>query len=157
MAKKIDGINASKKSVELLQKFFDILGEYGGVIETNNPGTWWPLELRVKNERGNEREVHIGVFNDHGYDRFFDPGVNITLTMSENKISEAIVHDLYNTTLFGTSVYRPDGMLYLGNQKEKAESSLDVLFETFMINMAEIGPYLTEGTIKENYSRTRIL
>lgn len=29
-----------------------LIGEYGGIIETNNPGTWWKLNLEVDSVEG---------------------------------------------------------------------------------------------------------
>ncbi|MBO4426517.1 MAG: hypothetical protein J5776_05865 [Clostridiales bacterium] len=56
------GKMALKKSVAQLQRLFDFLGEYGGTIETNNPGEWWALDLEVESIEGAVKTIMIGTF-----------------------------------------------------------------------------------------------
>ena len=52
---------ATKKATEQLQKVFDVLGEFGGVIETDNPGSYWPFDLEVEEIEGDIKTIQIGV------------------------------------------------------------------------------------------------
>ena len=52
---------ATKKATEQLQKIFDVLGEFGGVIETDNPRSYWPFDLEVEEIEGDIKTIRIGV------------------------------------------------------------------------------------------------
>ena len=41
-------IATTKKAAGQLQKILNKLGEFGGVIETDNPGAWWNLDVEIE-------------------------------------------------------------------------------------------------------------
>ena len=148
------GKKALKKSVEQLQQLFDFLGEYGGSIETNNPGIWWTLDLEVECVYDEKKDILIGVFNTVNGDIMFDPQVKLTLTMKDGKIEEADIIEYSNTTIVGTSVVDAEGYIHMNGIKEKYPKGLRSLFEGFMDNMVEVGPYLKEPKNVIKYDKT---
>lgn len=44
---------ATKEATKQLQKLLDVLGEFGGVIETDDPRSYWSLDLEVEEIKGN--------------------------------------------------------------------------------------------------------
>lgn len=148
------GKKALKKSVEQLQQLFDFLGEYGGKIETNNPGNWWTLDLEVESVYDDKKDIIIGVFKDLNGDIMYDPEVKLTLTMKDGKIEEADIIEFSNTTIFGTSVVDAEGNIHRNGVTEKAPKGLRSLFEGFMDNMVEVGPYLKEPKNVIKYDKT---
>lgn len=48
---------ATKKATEQLQKIFDVLGEFGGVIETDAPRCYWSLDLEVEEIEGDIKTI----------------------------------------------------------------------------------------------------
>ena len=147
------GKRALKKSVEQLQQIFDVLGEYGGTIETKKPENWWTLDLEVVDIDGDKKDIMIGVFKEFNGDIMFDPQIKLTLTMGNGKVVDAEIHEFSNTTIFGTSVVDADGMLHMNGMTEKSPQGLRGLFEGFMNNMVEQGPYLKDPKKVTKYTK----
>ncbi len=148
------GKKALRKSVEQLQKLFDFLGEYGGVIVTNEPGTWWTLDLEVEEVYDDKKDILIGVFKDLNGNIMYDPSVELTITVKDGRIEEADILEFSNTTIFGTSVVDAEGNIHMNGVTEKAPQGLSELFEGFMDNIVEVGPYLTKPKNVIKYDKT---
>ena len=148
------GKKASKRSTEQLQQVFDLLGEFGGVIETKSPEAWWSLDVEVIDIDKDKKDVVIGVFKNINGDIMFDPQFELTLTMQGDKIVEAVIHQFVQTTLVGTTVVSDDDMICFYGIREKAPKGLRDLFEGFMKTVTEIGPYLTDPKSVTRYTKT---
>ena len=66
------GKMATKESVERLQSLFDLLGDYGGTIETEEPDTWWTLRLIVLSEKKRSKKVLIEMIQNFYLDIIHD-------------------------------------------------------------------------------------
>ncbi len=148
------GKKALRKSVEQLQKLFDFLGEYGGEIETNEPGIWWTLDLEVEEVYDDKKDILIGVFTDLNGDIMYDPSVKLTIAVKDGRIEEADILEFSNTTVFGTSVVDAEGNIHMNGVTEKAPQGLRGLFEEFMDIIVEVGPYLTKPKNVTKYDKT---
>ena len=140
---------ASKKALLQLQKFFDLLGKYGGTIETKNPGTWWKLTLEVQSMEDHYKDIIIGVCKWVGDDMFgdllYDPLFSLTLQIDdEGKIIGGEIKNCINQTNLGTTEIDGDDYIYGCGIKERAFPGLRKKFSIFMDNIANIGPYLTD-------------
>ena len=149
MAKK-----ATKKAIAQLQRIFDLLGEFGGTIETNKPGNWWTLDLEVEQEDDTSKDISIGVFKIFNDDLLFDPQFTLTLKMDAGKIVEAEIHNCINQTLWGTTEIDSEDMLHGFGRVEKSPEGLRDIFSGFMDNMTEFGPYLTDPKKVTKYHKT---
>ena len=145
---------ATNQSVSHLQKIFDCLGQFGGTIETKNPDNWWTLDLEVESVDEKSKDIMIGIFESINGDAIFDPQFNLTLKMKGNKIQEAEIHNCINQTTFGITEVDSDDILYGFWGPEKSPTSLTDLFEGFMYNMAEDGPYLADPKKITKYDKT---
>lgn len=96
----------------------------------------------------------IGIFESLNGDIIFDPQFTLTLKMDGDKIQEAEIHNCINQTMFGTSKVDSDDMLHGFGRTEKSPTSLVDIFEGFMHNMAEIGPYLKDPKKVTKYDKT---
>ena len=149
------GKKALRKSVEQLQKLFDFLGEYGGEIETNEPETWWTLDLEVEEVYDDKKDIFVGVFTDlNGRHIMYDPSVKLTITVKDGRIEKADILEFSNTTVFGTSVVDAEGNIHMNGVTEKAPQGLRGLFEEFMDIIVEVGPYLTNPQNVTKYDKT---
>ena len=142
---------ATKKATGQLQKIFKYLGEFGGKIETNNPGTWWTLDLEVECVEDAKKNVCIGVYSSINGDIIFDPMFHLSLTMENEKIMETEILDCEETTMFGTTVVDGNDMLHGFGMVEKDPYGLKKRFSNFMENMTVNGPYLTDNKSVEKY------
>lgn len=149
MAKK-----ATKKAIEQLQRIFDLLGEFGGTIETKNPDNWWELDLEVEQADNTSKDILIGVFKTVNGDVMFDPQFTLTLKMDAGKIVEAEIHNCINQTLLGTTEIDSEDMLHGFGSVEKSPKGLRNMFSGFMDNMTEFGPYLTDPKKVTKYDKT---
>ena len=145
---------ATKKATAQLQKIFNYLGEFGGTIETNQPRTWWTLDLEVESVDGKEKDIQIGIFSTMNGDVIFDPVFYLTLTVEDGKILEAKIKCCEESTLFGTTVVDENDMLHGFGQTEKDPYGLRKRFSNFMENMTKVGPYLTEPKAVTRYEKT---
>lgn len=145
---------ATKKATGQLQKLFNYLGEFGGKIETKNPGSWWTLDLEVESVEENKKDVQIGVYSSINGDIIFDPLFHLSLTMDNEKIMETEILDCEETTLFGIIVVDGDDMLHGDGRVKKASCGLKKRFSSFMDNMTVNGPYLTNNQSVEKYGNT---
>lgn len=150
------GKMATKKALAQLQKLFDVLGEYGGVIETDDPGTWWNLDLEVQAIDGDEWEVMIGIFSNFNGDIIYDPQFNITVTVKDGKVDKTEIYSYYATTLFGTSMIDENDMICNQGKPKKDKEGLVKRFSQFMDNMTETDHYLTDGKIVKKYDGSMI-
>ena len=150
----IMGKIATKKATGQLQKVFDYLGEFGGKIETKNPGTWWTLNLEVESVDENKKDVLIGVYSSINGDIIFDPLFHLSLTMDNGKITETEILDCEETTLLGRIVVDGDDMLHGDGMVKKSSCGLKKRFLSFMENMTVSGPYLTDNKSVEKYGKT---
>lgn len=145
---------ATKKATGQLQKIFNYLGEFGGKIETKNPGTWWTLDVEVECVAGTKKDVFIGVCSSINGDIIFDPMFRLALTMDNGKITETEILECEETTIFGTTVVDGDDMLHGFGGVEKDPYGLKKRFSNFMENMTVNGPYLTDNKSFEKYEKT---
>lgn len=129
---------ATKKAMAQLQKIYDFLGENGGQIHTDSPGTWWALNLECC-----EESMQIGVFTSVDGDIIFDPNFELRVSMENGKISEVEICSCEETTLLGTTYVDGEDMLHGFGTTEKDPYGLKKRFSSFMENMAKNGPYLT--------------
>lgn len=144
---------ATKRSIEQLEKIFSALGVYGGTIITNNPDNWWELDLEVEYIDGEDKRILIGICSTINDDIVFDPMFTLNLKIdSDNKIVDAIILGYESTTALGTVYSGEDDVLYGFGMKEKA--GMRKLFSSFMTNITEIGPYLTEPKKIKKYTKT---
>lgn len=148
------GQKVKDETVAQLQRIFDKLGKYGGLIRTNKPKSWWDLDLEVEYEEGNTRYITIGVFKDINGDVLYDPQFKMAIIMNHENIEAAYLKKCINQTLLGTTVVDEHDMFYGYGLVDKSDESLASLFEGFMDNMVEVGPYLTEPkeVIQYNHS-----
>ena len=149
MAKK-----ATKKAIEQLQRIFDVLGEFGGTIETKDPDTWWKLDLEVEQADDTSKDIYIGVFKIVNGDVMYDPQFSLTLKMDAGIIVEAEIHNCINQTLLGTTKIDSEDMLHGFGMVEKAPKGLRNTFSGFMENMTELGPYLSDPKKVTKYDKT---
>ena len=145
---------ATKKATAQLQKLFDFLGKYGGVIQTNEPDTWWNLDLEVETDNLSRKFITIGVFNLENSDCIFDPQFEVILSMDENKILECEIERCTEQTIFGTTFVDSSNNLHGFGNIEKDPYGLTERFSQFMNNMVEIGPYLKEPKEVKKYTKT---
>jgi hypothetical protein len=147
------GKRALKKSVEQLQKLFDFLGEYGGTIETKKPENWWTLDLEVDSVEGEKKNVIIGVYKIINGDVVFDPKFELTLTVDGDTIKDADIIREESNGLLGSS-YVDENDVYHGlGGDSQANPGLRTLFEQFMNNMTEVGPYLNDPKDVKKYDK----
>ncbi|MCR4641723.1 MAG: hypothetical protein K5697_06810 [Lachnospiraceae bacterium] len=135
---------ASEEAIENLQKIFDFLGKYGGAITTKNPTNWWKLYVDTDLRDDGRIATQIGIHSDLNGDTIFDPIFRIAVTWEDDKIKEVEIFSCEETTVFGTSVVDADDMISMSGIREKDEYGLVERFDSFMHNMAEVGPYLRD-------------
>lgn len=137
---------ATKKAVAQLQKVYDVLGENGGQIQTDEPGTWWALNL----ERY-EESMQIGVFTSVEGDIMFDPNFELRVSIENGKIQEVEICGCEETTLLGTTYVDSDDMLHGYGMTEKDPYGLKKRFSSFMENVTKNGPYLSNPKAVKKY------
>lgn len=147
------GIATTKKAVGQLQKILDKLGEFGGVIETDSPETWWNMDVEIDSISGNEKKVLIGIYKEVNGKPMFDPLFNVTATFDSEKVSEVEVNSCTETTVLGHSYVDEDNMLHGFGHVEKDPYGLKKRFCRFMDGMM-MGPYLSAGRIVRQYDST---
>lgn len=133
---------ADEKSKQQLQLIFDYLGKFGGVITTDDPGTWWNLDLEVHEIHGKMKPCFIGVFSFINDDVIFDPKFELYLVMDGDKIEEVRIMECEETTMMGTTYVDGDDKLHGFGVIEDDPYGLVERFSNFMKNMTEVGPYL---------------
>lgn len=144
---------ATKKAARQLQKIFDKLGKYGGVIETDDP-YWWNLDVEVEQIEGNQKDILIGVYKRVRGEIMYDPEYRVTATMDGDKIMEVAIHNRFDTTIYGTTEVDGNDYFHGFGVTEKDPYGLRRRFSAFMNNMTGMGPYLRTGKIVEQYDRT---
>lgn len=144
---------ATKKATEQLQKIYDYLGEYGGIIKTYNPDTWWNLDLEIETEDERTKEMEIGVYSTINGDLIYDPCFELLVRMDKEKILEVEILNYTSETILGTLEICEDDMTYGDYGKEKDQYGLKRRFSSFMDNMVEEGPYLTNPKSVEKYDK----
>lgn len=90
---------ATKKATKQLQKIFDVLGEFGGVIETDDPRCYWSLDLEVEEIEGDIKTIQIGVFSDINGDIIYDPLFHLSLRCENGKIMETEIIECEETAI----------------------------------------------------------
>ena len=103
---------ATKKATEQLQKIFDVLGEFGGVIETDDPRYYWSFDLEVEEIEGDIKTIQIGVFSDVNGDIIYDPLFHLSLRCENGKIMETEIIECEETTLFGTCIIDNNDLIH---------------------------------------------
>ena len=144
---------ATKKATEQLQKIFDVLGEFGGVIEKDNPGSYWPFDLEVEEIEGDIKTIKIGVFSDINGDIIYDPLFHLSLRCENGKIMETEIIECEETTMFGTCIIDNDDLIHGFGLTENDPYGLQRRFSSFMDNMTERGPYLTNPKEIKRYHK----
>ena len=147
---------ATKKATEQLQKIFDVLGEFGGVIETDDPRCYWSLDLEVEEIEGDIKTIQIGVFSDINGDIIYDPHFHLSLRCENGKIMEAESVECEETTLFGTCIIDNNDLIHGFGMTENDPYGLQRRFSSFMDNMTERGPYLTNPKEIKRYRKTLV-
>ena len=139
-----------------MQKIFDVLGEFGGVIETDNPRSYWPFDLEVEEIEGDIKTIQIVVFSDINGDIIYDPLFHLSLRCENGKIMEAEIIKCEETTLFGTCVIDNNDLIHGFGLTENDPHGLQRRFSSFMDNMTERGPYLTNPKEIKRYRKTLV-
>lgn len=144
-----------KKATKQLQKIFDFLGEFGGTIETDDPGTWWKLDVEVEHADENMKNVLIGVCKTKNGDVMFDPQFTLSLKMEHERIIETEIMGYLSQTGLGDFEIDENDILYWldVNGKDK-KYGLKRRFSSFMDNMVENAPYLTNPKTVTKYEAT---
>ena len=145
---------ATKESTMQLQRLFDVVGQYGGIIYTNDPGTWWPLDIEVESIEGDKKDVMIGVFSTQAGDVIYDPLFHLSITMDQERFGAVEILNCEETTFFGTTVVDNEDMIHGFGMVEKDSIGIKQRFASFMDNMTEVGPYLTNPKSVEKYDKT---
>ena len=147
-------IFATKKSVNQLEKFFTLLGEFGGTIKTND-SSWWDLDLEVENIEDNNKIITIGVCMTGNGDLAFDPLFRLSLHMdTNNKIDSAEIREYESTTMLGTIWIDSNNDIHSFGKVEYGKGTLQSRFGRFMTNITEIGPYLSDPKKITRYNKT---
>lgn len=150
----IMGKMATKKAAKQLQQLFDFLGEFGGVIETDKPENWWNLDLEVEQIEGDKKNILVGVYTSVSGDVIYDPVFRVVAREEDDKIVEVEVLECEENTVLGTSTVDGDDMIHRLGTTEKDTFGLKKRFKSFMDNMTENGPYLTEPRSVKKYTKT---
>lgn len=145
---------ATRKATVQLQRLFDVVGQYGGTIETYDPGTWWTLDIEVECIEGDKKDVMIGIFNTQTGDVIYDPLFHLSITMDNERLGDVEILDCEETTVLGTTVVDNEDMIHGFGIVEKDETGLKQRFIRFMENMTEVGPYLTNPKSVKKYDKT---
>lgn len=145
---------ATKKATKELQKIFDFLGEFGGIIETNDPGIWWKMDVEVEHADKNMKKVLIGVCKTKNGDVIFDPQFKLSLKMEHEKIIETEIIGYISQLWTGEFVIDEDDYMHWCGTKEKDEYGLKRRFSSFMDNMVVNAPYLTNPKTVTKYNAT---
>ena len=145
---------ATKETTAQLQKLFDFLGEYGGIIKTNAPDNWWDLDLEVEEIENSKKRVIIGIFEVINGDVVFDPQFEVTLIVEDKIIKEAEIMSCSSNGLFGPMFVDTNDILHAMGTKEKDQFGLVKRFSVFMRNMTEVGPYLREPKEVKKYTKS---
>lgn len=161
------GKMATKKAVDELNKILGFLGDKGGQIETNDPGTWWTLDVDVQNSEN----IVIGIFEEQNGDLVYDPKFELNVKRDGDRVTEVEIMGYESTTMFGTlQIDENDMIVDQGDMvgafnamfgtsypsgpsvgEEKDEYGLKKRFSSFMENMVEVGPYLTKPKSVKKY------
>lgn len=142
---------ASKESLERLQKLFDYLGEFGGRIQTNEPDTWWDLYLEVEYIENDNKSITIYMSDLHYTNPFF----RVLLTMKGNTIREGRIQEYQSETITGLVTVDGNDVIHGYGKKEKATNGLKELFDGFLTNVVDVGPYIKEPKKIEKYEKTQ--
>uniref|UniRef100_UPI004056ADDF hypothetical protein n=1 Tax=Acetatifactor sp. TaxID=1872090 RepID=UPI004056ADDF len=145
---------ATKRATKQLQKIFDFLGEYGGIIETDTPDTWWNLDVEVEHKDENRKDILIGVYKSIEGDIVFDPQFQLSLKMKSGKILETEIKGCTLFMFFNIGEIDDEDMVYYFGNKEKDVYGLRRRFSSFMDNMVEYAPYLTNPKKVTKYNST---
>ena len=145
---------ATKKATKQLQKIFDVLGEFGGVIETDDPRCYWSLDLEVEEIEGDIKTIQIGVFSDINGDIIYDPLFHLSLRCENGKIMETEIIECEETTLFGTCIIDNNDLIHGFGLTENDPYGLQKRFSSFMDNMTERGSYLRNPKEIKRYHKT---
>lgn len=145
---------ATRKNTVYLQRLFDVVGTYGGTIETYEPGTWWTLDIEVESIEDDKKKVMIGVFNNLNGDIIYDPLFHLSITMNGERLGDVEIIDCEETTVLGTTIVDNNDMLHGFGMVEKDEFGLKQRFSSFIDNMASNGPYISNPKKVTKYNKT---
>lgn len=134
---------ATDKAVARLNKIFEIMGPYGGMIETHNPRTWWTLCCDIYDETEMTKTMAIYMSGGEFYDYVMDPRFFVTVKFEGGKAVDVTIEEFKEWNGFGYEIVDKDGYRYGPICKSKEPVSLRSLFSEFMNDICEIGPYLT--------------
>jgi len=133
----------TKKSIEQLQKFFDLLGESGGRIITDSPETWGTLVVDRLYSPDDIKTIRIGILYVVGGNDLYNPEFCLTAKMKGNRILEAEIESYGSASLLGWLYINGDDTISGLHRKEKDPEGLQNRFSSFMEKITEQGPYLT--------------
>ena len=136
---------ATKKAVKQLQKILDAFGktEGGGYIETNNPGTWWTLDVEVNAMAEGIKKIRIGLRLSFNEDVIFDPLFLLHAKTENDKLNEVYIEEYFSQTLFCCIIIDGNDTVYGMGTPMQDEYGLKKRFSRFMDNITVVGPYLT--------------
>ena len=136
---------ATKKAVSQLQKVFNIVGKYGGIIEARNPGTSWILDVEVLDGTESSKDIIIGIYSIFNGEGMYYSSFALSLSMEEEKIINARITTYESQTSIARFVINEDDMLTSRFGIEKDRYGLRKRFSTFMNTLVDYGPYLNNA------------
>lgn len=146
------GIKALKEAVEKFQTLYDFLGEFGGIIKTKNPDTWWELGLQITPYGGcDRRKVLLGIYEEVYGDVRYDPIFSFLMTLNEGKVADIDLLSYTSETLMGEfEIDENDVMHHEGTEEENA--GMSDRFLSFLTNIVDVGPYLRDPEYVEKFT-----
>lgn len=149
---------ATKKAISHLQKVLKVLGEFGGMIETNDPEHWWKLEVNIEPEYDEDRdEVYIGLYSLLNGDIVKDPQFHLMLVKEGDKIIdvEILDYDEFNVLCGGDCFVDENDIFHSSSGRvEKDPYGLRKRFSLFIDGVVNVGPYLTEPKQVTKYTES---
>ena len=148
------GKNASKTAVKQLQKFYEKLGDHGGVIKVENSDTdapgCFPLNFEIFHEENGSYSGTIGLIKRINGDILFAPQFDFIMSIHDHLIEEVI---LTGYESLGCLLVDENDMncTALDIGKDGLTECKDVLglkkrFSQFMHTVTEVDPYLESAT-----------
>jgi hypothetical protein len=124
-----------------------VLGEFGGMIETNAPEHWWNLGVDIDPEYDeNQVEVYIGLYSSLNGDVVKGPQFHLVLIKEEDKVVriEITDYDGYDSILGDCYIDENDMYHTYSGRVEKDPYGLRKRFSLFINEVVNEGPYLSE-------------
>jgi len=154
-------IFADREAVNQLEKLFQRLGEYGGLIITRDP-MFWPLDLRVVKASANAKLVQLGIFEILKGKVYFDPQFTLYLTMRDNEIAKVEIKNYISETYYVSIKIDENDMAYAHSTlfghvediEEQDPFGMAARFSSFMDTLTLLGPYLRMPKPATRYSCT---